>query len=988
MARIFYILSCLAFWSIPVYSQNTNISGVINHYVKVNQLGGGNCIDSLYVTSTAGFSVDDTVLLIQMKGATIDVSNTSNFGSVLNHGNSGNYEFSTVKSVSTGSLVLNTKLLNSYTATGSLQLVRVPSYTNVTVTGTLTAAPWNGQIGGVLALFASGSVTLNANIDVNGKGFRGGNASLNYYSAFFNSYAFNYNTGRGGEKGESIADIPSTLTAGRGACANGGGGGNDINTGAGGGGNHGTGGHGGNNYFSSTFLWGEGGMSLSSAINSNRIFLGGGGGGGHQNNSEGSDGEDGGGIVFVSASAIIGNGNQIRSQGNSVAIAAGIDGAGGGGGGGTIILDVSSFTGNLQLNVNGGKGGDQFYIPQCHGNGGGGGGGVILKSGLTGFPVNVTTSILGGVKGNGQCNGTIHDAVDGGVGLIKVAFNLNFSPVPSAAAGIDKTICEGESIQLGSLPQPGLNYLWNNGAGTLPNPVVSPSVTTTYILTVTSVGLCPLTATDTVTITVLPSALASFTYSFDCSGLAVTFTNTSPMLSNSYWNFGDGVLSSTMSPVHVFPDTGDYNVQLVISNSFGCIDTIIQNIHVGPSLDPVSSFSYSIVNCEQEVILTSTSLNDSTLIWDFGDGTTGNSPNVLHSFALPGTYTISLIALNSCGSDTFEVEITINPNSIPIAAFSLDTTWCSNIVSFYDSSLNTTGWFWDFGDGSSSSSQSPFHTYADSGSYDISLIASNSCGADTLTSQLNLMNFEMPNASFTYVEQLCDPSVSFVNLSEFYDSISWYLGDGTTSFDTSFIHLYQDAGSYNVLLIAENECGIDSLIQVVEINAIQQPEANFSFSLNECTKLVNFFDSSLNEFSWNWYFGDGGTSFEQNPIYEYQQSGFYEVMLIVNEGTICADTAQRTLIIDENSIAGLFIPNVFTPNNDGLNDLFELKYTELCDEISIKIYNRWGQQVFQSDNKQFKWDGKFKGKDVPDCVYYYIFKGKVSTRSGSITIIR
>ncbi|MBK6641285.1 MAG: hypothetical protein IPG39_08610 [Bacteroidetes bacterium] len=172
-----------------------------------------------------------------------------------------------------------------------------------------------------------------------------------------------------------------------------------------------------------------------------------------------------------------------------LAIAAGIDGAGGGGGGGTIILDVSSFTGNLQLNVNGGKGGDQFYIPQCHGNGGGGGGGVILKSGLTGFPVNVTTSILGGVKGNGQCNGTIHDAVDGGVGLIKVAFNLNFSPVPSAAAGIDKTICEGESIQLGSLPQPGLNYLWNNGAGTLPNPVVSPSVTTTYILTVTSVGL-------------------------------------------------------------------------------------------------------------------------------------------------------------------------------------------------------------------------------------------------------------------------------------------------------------------------------------------------------------------------------------------------------------------------------------------------------------------------------------------------------------------
>ncbi|MBK8413641.1 MAG: PKD domain-containing protein [Bacteroidetes bacterium] len=940
MARIFYILSCLAFWSIPVYSQNTNISGVINHYVKVNQLGGGNCIDSLYVTSTAGFSVDDTVLLIQMKGATIDVSNTSNFGSVLNHGNSGNYEFSTVKSVSTGSLVLNTKLLNSYTATGSLQLVRVPSYTNVTVTGTLTAAPWNGQIGGVLALFANGSLALNGDIDASEKGFRGGSAPGGSFNC--NQTAYFYPTGspNGGSKGEGIAALVQDVKLG-GAQANGGGGGNNNNSGGGGGGNFSQGGRGGNQvlYAACTgmAIGGEGGSAQTIVSSLDKIYLGGGGGSGHQNDNtnSGIHGKNGGGIIFISAQTLIGNNSSIKSNGTSNLQMPFTDGAGGGGAAGTIIFDIANFSGNVNVELKGGNGGSINSALYCLGTGGGGSGGVLIHTGST-VPANVIVDLSGGLTGTQINSGsTCYQSAWGGTngqdGATFSNFNLDLPFEFSANAGIDKVICSGDSIQLGSLPQPGLSYLWSNGAGTQSNPFVSPTTTTSYVLSVSSAGVCPSSDTDTVQVTVHPSPQASFTYSFDCSGLSVAFNNTSTLISNANWNFGDGVSISTMSPTHTYPDTGNYNVQLIVSTVFGCVDTFI---------------------------------------------------------ALPGTYTISLIALNSCGSDTFEVEITINPNSIPIAAFSLDTTWCSNIVSFYDSSLNTTGWFWDFGDGSSSSSQSPFHTYADSGSYDITLIASNSCGADTLTSQLNLMNFEMPNASFTYVEQLCDPSVSFMNLSEFYDSISWYLGDGTTSFDTSFIHLYQDAGSYNVLLVAENECGIDSLIQVLEINAIQQPEANFYFSLNECTKLVNFFDLSLNDFSWSWYFGDGGTSFEQNPIYEYQQSGFYEVMLIVNEGTICADTVQRTLIIDENSIAGLFIPNVFTPNNDGLNDLFELKYTELCEEISIKIFNRWGQQVFQSDNKQFKWDGKHNGVNVPEGVYYFILYSRIDKLIGTVSVFR
>lgn len=127
---------------------------------------------------------------------------------------------------------------------------------------------------------------------------------------------------------------------------------------------------------------------------------------------------------------------------------------------------------------------------------------------------------------------------------------------------------------------------------------------------------------------------------------------------------------------------------------------------------------------------------------------------------------------------------------------------------------------------------------------------------------------------------------------------------------------------------------------------------------------------------------------KKSRIHEYEDPGFYEVVLIVNEGTACADTALMTVIIDDNSIDGLFIPNAFTPNNDGRNDYFEIKSEALCEMMNIKIFNRWGQQIFESDNKYFKWDGKHNGADVPDGVYYYIFNGRINKMTGSVSVFR
>jgi gliding motility-associated-like protein len=651
--------------SIFLIAQNVSISGVINNYVSVYQIGSGNCIDTLYVGSNAGFSDNDTILLIQMKGALIDTSNSIAFGSILNYNNAGNYEFGYVKSVGSGFIVLKNSLLKTYSPTAALQLVRVPSYNNATVTGLLTATTWNGNIGGVLAFFVNGTLTLNSNIDVSGKGFQGGSTSINYYTGYFNGYYCSHLSGRGGDKGEGISVLTLNQVSGRGANSNGGGGGNDINTGAGGGGNAGSGGHGGNNFFSNNFLWGEAGESLNNLSSFNRLFLGGGGGGGHQNNSLGTNGSNGGGIIFIKANTIIGNGNSINANGLDVVGVSTIDGAGGGGAGGTILVDIQNYTGALTLKVKGGKGGDQIYIPQCHGNGGGGGGGAIKKNTILPFPINIITNIAGGGKGVGQCNGSINDALDGSDGAIYGSYQIDLPQMIVANAGIDTAICLGSTIQLGDTAQSGLLYNWNNAAGNISNPLVHPLITTTYILTVTQLGACPLVATDTVTVFVTQAPQAAFNYSNYCAGLQIKFNNTSQFYTNSYWSFGDGLTDSITSPTHAYADTGLYEVILIVENGFGCIDSNRITIHVTQELFPVAEFSYNLLNCSANVQFINASSNSFQWVWSFGDGSISNEENPNHLYSQPGVFIVTLIVNGSTNCpDTIHQEITIDDLTI------------------------------------------------------------------------------------------------------------------------------------------------------------------------------------------------------------------------------------------------------------------------------------------------------------------------------------
>lgn len=425
----------LLLWVTPIgttcYAQ---ISGVVNQYIDVTAIDY--TCNKVTVSNTSGYAAGDFVLLIQMKGATINATtNSAAFGSITAINDAGNYEFQRINSISGNDIYFNNTILNTYTISGLVQLVRIPEYTNVSVTGTLTGNAWNGVTGGIVAIKASGTVTLNASITANAIGFRGGNMSLDDDNCNFitNTFASAIST-QVSQKGESIYNIPANQNYGLAKNTNGGGGGNYHNAGGGGGSNWASGGSGGRQSSGCSFntTIAQGGVALNTYISNSRVFMGGGGGGGHQNDNVGTNGASGGGLVFIIASDIIGNNFTISANGGDAPDAGG-DGGGGAGGAGAIMISSNTISTTI-FQSNGGTGADTNSPNRNLGPGGGGGGGLIYLSTAT-TPAGVTASVTGGAAGistnaaDGSLNGN-RLATAGSIGSVL----YNYLPPQSTTA--------------------------------------------------------------------------------------------------------------------------------------------------------------------------------------------------------------------------------------------------------------------------------------------------------------------------------------------------------------------------------------------------------------------------------------------------------------------------------------------------------------------------------------------------------------------------
>jgi hypothetical protein len=460
--QVTLILALTVLFHPRVFSQS--VSGVVNAYYAVTSIN--TATNSVIVDNSAGLEPGETVLIIQMKGATIDASNTATFGNVTAINNAGAYEFNTVCSVTGNQVWLTGQFVNTYSAAGQVQVVAVASYQSVTISGTVTGNAWDPVAGkgGIVAIAATDTIFLNADIDVSGQGFIGG-ALFNYVSPTPYNCAFNDNVNQyflplpasgnieGGKKGEGIAFYITGEEYARGKLANGGGGGNNANSGGAGGGHYGTGGGGGKLISTSPFncqgqFPGVGGLSLATygySTATNRIFPGGGGGSGHENNGVGEPGGNGGGIIILSAPVLIGGGGKLLANGAipinpacTDPVQADGDGGGGGGAGGAVILNTPVINGAVQANANGAAGSNAGNtVPACTGPGGGGGGGVVWTAGAS-VPAAVTPSVTGGANGvispgntKASCVGSASGATAGTAGISQAGYT---APLPGGNA--------------------------------------------------------------------------------------------------------------------------------------------------------------------------------------------------------------------------------------------------------------------------------------------------------------------------------------------------------------------------------------------------------------------------------------------------------------------------------------------------------------------------------------------------------------------------
>lgn len=374
------------------HAATPSISGVINSYLRVTSvnLGTKKFVTDNLSGSIGDFAVGNKIIIYQATGATITTTNNASYGTITAYNNAGNYEFAKITSI-TGSdpyTIKVSSLVNSYTDTDDIQLVSVPQYTDVNVTGTITPVAWSSSQGrgGIIAFEASGILTLGANIDASNAGFAGGQIEGSNGPCPDNT-TYVSNSNNFAQKGGGIADFTSGKQYARGPQANGGGGGNPHNAGGGGGSNYTAAGGGGQGYAlggcTIVSAGGLAGNAITYTSSTSKLFFGGGGGSGQQNDGLASPGGAGGGIIIVRAGTVkstCAGTYGFKANGQSAVNSGGNDGAGAGGGGGVIMLDVSQYvlTCNILGQANGGNGGT-VNNSESHGGGGGGGIGVIYE---------------------------------------------------------------------------------------------------------------------------------------------------------------------------------------------------------------------------------------------------------------------------------------------------------------------------------------------------------------------------------------------------------------------------------------------------------------------------------------------------------------------------------------------------------------------------------------------------------------------------------
>ena len=446
-------------------------------------------------------------------------------------------------------------------------------------------------------------------------------------------------------------------------------------------------------------------------------------------------------------------------------------------------------------------------------------------------------------------------------------------------------------------------------------------------------------------------------------------------------------------------------------NVISCIPMI--DIQIGGD-DLVSSDSvFRFESCSDTAIIfedqTAYNFID-TYLWEVDTGGTvlftSTATNPTINFSGQGIYEgIVIINPGTFCSDTAYLEVEIFPMTNPDFSFAYDTCVIAPIQFFDESTTESdsiVAWEWNFGDGQTSAEQNSTHQYDLAGTYPVELTVTDNLGCMATTSDTIPW---FPNPIEIFVEpnstEGCPPFEVSLNtiatpINQDYD-INWSFGDGTFEAFLSPNHIYSDPGNYTLQIDVSSPTGCfieQTFTDFISVASIPQADFTWTEQISDFKPNFLFENQSDGEVNWFWDFSGEGVSFLENPDFVFNDTGFQIVTLIVENEDGCKDTTQQT--IEVIFPIRYFLPNVFTPNQDGKNEFYRpIGIFNGIKNYQFTIWNRFGEMVFETSDPNEGWNGKKNNNGRKSPIGVYICKanfldtrGKEYSFKEFVTLVR
>lgn len=569
-------------------------------------------------------------------------------------------------------------------------------------------------------------------------------------------------------------------------------------------------------------------------------------------------------------------------------------------------------------------------------------------------PAASTTYSVNGTNAAG-CTNTVNASV-----------TVSVTPNPTVTIN-SATICAGQSATLTATGA--TSYSWTTGqaTGTL---IVSPGSTTVYTVTGTN-GSC--SSSQTSTVSVSPALIIAVNNATICAGQSALLTATSSATSYT-WSTGASTNTVSVSPTST-------SIYTVAGSAGTCAGANTATVTVNAV--PVITLTANPANICTGQTTTLTASGAVTYTWSNGSNT---STQTL-SPAGTTTYSVSGTAVGGCVNPV-PVTITVNVTPTPTVTVS-SVLICAGTAATLTAS-GATSYTWNTGETAATINPSPGTTTS------YTVLGSNGGCATSAVATVSVTG-PQPLTVSTSSPGGCIPlCASFLNSGSLSSTISYNFGDGTNSTSHNPTHCYTSAGSFTVTATATDlstGC-ISSFTVPTPIIAVAQPVA--LFSVTDGTTVIagstaNVINNSTGATSYSWTACNSNTYTTKDLSLSGLDTGICCITLTAYQASGCQNTVTQCInVVNEATIS---IPNVFTPNNDGRNDLFKLSAAGIKD-LNCSIYDRWGLKMYEWDGINGYWDGKIKG-GVPavDGSYFYIinytdFKGTSKTEKGFLSLFR